>query len=48
MGKFSEFISKLHSLVVPTLSTIWIIAMIVLWQWNVEGTGLWFAFSMVF
>jgi phosphoglycerol transferase MdoB-like AlkP superfamily enzyme len=48
MGKFSRFIYKLHSWVVPILATIWTIAMINLWQWNVDGTGLWFAFTMVF
>jgi hypothetical protein len=48
MGKFSRFIYKLHSWFVPILATIWTIAMINLWQWNVDGTGLWFAFAMVF
>jgi len=48
MGKFSRFIYKLHSWFVPIFATIWIIAMISLWQWNVDGTGLWFAFAMVF
>jgi len=48
MEKFSRFIYKIHSWFVPIFATIWIIAMINLWQWNVEGTGLWFAFTMVF
>ena len=48
MGKFSRFIYKLHSWFVPIFATIWTIAMISLWQWNVDGTGLWFAFAMVF
>ena len=43
-----KLLSSLHSLIVPALSIAWIIAMINLWQWNVEGTGLWFAFAMVF
>jgi len=45
---FQKFIYKLHSWFVPIFAVIWTIAMIKLWKWNVEGTGWWFAFAMVF
>jgi hypothetical protein len=48
MGWFSRFIYKFHSWFVPIFAIVWTIAMIKLWRWNVEGTGLWFAFAMVF
>lgn len=45
---FSKFIYKFHSWFVPLFAIAWIIAMIKIWDHNVEGTGLWFAFAMVF
>lgn len=45
---FQKFMYKLHSWFVPIFATVWTIAMIKLWRWNVEGTGWWFAFAMVF
>jgi hypothetical protein len=45
---FQRFIYKLHSWFVPLFAIIWTVAMVKLWRWNVEGTGLWFAFAMVF
>ena len=29
------------------LSLAWTIAMITLWEWNVNGTGMWFAILMI-
>lgn len=48
MSGFKSVIYKLHSWIVPILATVWTIAMIKLWGWNVDGTGWWFAFAMVF
>ena len=45
---FQKFMDILSSIGVPAFAIVWIIAMINLWQWNVEGTGVWFAFAMVF
>lgn len=45
---FQKFMYRLHSWFVPIFATVWTIAMIKLWEWNVEGTGWWFAFAMVF
>lgn len=45
---FKKFMNILHSIGVPAFATVWIIAMIKLWSWNVESTSLFFAFAMIF
>ncbi|TXG80440.1 MAG: hypothetical protein E6R13_08055 [Spirochaetes bacterium] len=45
---FQKFMDILSSIGVPALAITWIIAMIKLWKWNSEASGVWFAFAMVF
>lgn len=44
----NKIVSILSSIGTPVFAITWIIAMINLWKWNSESTGIWFAFAMVF
>ena len=43
-----KILDKVSGFVLPIFAVVWTIAMISLWEWNVNGTGVWFAFLMVF
>jgi hypothetical protein len=43
-GSFNRY----GGIVAGIFGIVWTIAMINLWEWNVDGTGGWFAFMMVF
>jgi hypothetical protein len=42
-----KILDTLSSIGLPLLATAWTVAMINLWEWNVEGTGMWFAILMI-